>query len=185
MFSWFLFQSCRLLFDCSCCFWRSHGSYFRGLVLCAVGVLQAGAEVEAVDPAGTGLHSDFWPVHGLLVLLVAPALHPSSDQTDSGGSAPGDWTPPTLMSSILQCLLWQSTVKLISVPGWLDRNVKRTRCIVRTWIFFGKLYMTNPIWRSTETFRRIFMNYWLNKLMCNKQQTFFFVADFCVPTKNL
>lgn len=73
-----------------------------GLVSCPVGVLPSGAEDEAVDPAGTGPHCDLGPVRSLPVLLAAPALHPASDQTDSGGSAAGDWTPPTLMSSILQ-----------------------------------------------------------------------------------
>lgn len=70
----------------------------RGFITCPVGVFHWGAQVEADDPGRIGPHLVFRPVHGVLVLLASPTLHPSWHSTDTRGSASGDWTPSTLTS---------------------------------------------------------------------------------------
>ncbi len=75
-------------------------SRFRGGSSCPVGLLRSGAEVEAADPAGTCPRCNLRPLHGLPVLLAAPAVHLPPQQTEPGGDAAGDWTPPTLMSLV-------------------------------------------------------------------------------------
>lgn len=70
----------------------------RGFLACPVGVLHRGAEAEADDPGRAGPHLVFRPVHGVLVLLAPPTLHPPRRSADAGGSASGDRTPSTLTS---------------------------------------------------------------------------------------
>lgn len=146
-------------------------SCFRGVVSCLVGVILSGAEAEAVDLAGTRPHRDLWPLHGLPVLLVAPAFHIPTNQTDAGGSAAGDRTPPALISSILQSHVINTRVisdrpgtNLAYLKDWRHRETVSlatdSTCRSRA----GKRHKAgSPSWRCRWT---LTISWWTFTLWC-------------------